>query len=122
VVPSDPLKCAVVFNVQYYARESMSCKDIPYLAHVEQGPDPLHPGQLPPLSNLPGHWRISLLVTLNKDRPEQWRGHLRTAQPRICGHWRVYLNIVLYFSSSNTVFWNVPPNGCLHSTDCSYMF
>ncbi len=48
-----------------------------------------------PLPYLPGHWRTSLLRTLNKDGSEQWSGHLQAAQPRTCGHWRVYVNIVL---------------------------
>jgi hypothetical protein len=34
----------------------------------------------------------------------------------------VYVNIVPYFSSSNTVFWNAFPNDYLYSTDCSYIF
>ncbi len=29
-----------------------------------------------------------------------------------------YVHIVLYFSSSNTVFWNIPQMVYLHSTDC----
>jgi hypothetical protein len=58
-----------------------------------------------PLPYLPGYWGLGLLLALNKDEPGQWSGHLRTAQPRTCGPWKVYVNIVLYFtSSSNTVF------------------
>jgi hypothetical protein len=34
----------------------------------------------------------------------------------------VYVNIILYFSSSNTVVWNAFPNGYLHSTDYCYIF
>ncbi len=55
---------------------------------------------------LPGYWGFSLLVALNKDGPGQWSGHLQAAQPRTCGPWKMYVNIVLYFPSSNTVFWN----------------
>jgi hypothetical protein len=28
--------------------KSVCCRDVPCLAHMEQGPDPLHPGHLPP--------------------------------------------------------------------------
>jgi hypothetical protein len=60
--------------------KSVCCRDIPCLAYVEQEPDPLHPGTRP-LSYLPGHWRLSLLVALNKDGSGQCSGHSRTAQP-----------------------------------------
>jgi hypothetical protein len=82
----------------------MCCRDVPCLAHMEQGPDPLHPEHLP-LPYLPGYWGPSLLA-LNKDGPGQCSGHLQAAQPRTCGPRKVYVNIVLYFLSSNTVFWN----------------
>jgi hypothetical protein len=75
-----------------------------------------------PLPYLPGRWRLSLLVALNKDGPGQCSEHLQPVQPRTCGPWRVYVNIVLYFSSSNTVFWNALPNGHMHSTDYCYIF
>jgi hypothetical protein len=50
----------------------------------------------------PGHWGFSLLEALKKDGPGQRGGHSQAAQPRTCGPWIVYVNIVLYFSSSNT--------------------
>jgi hypothetical protein len=31
-------------------------------------------------------------------------------QPRTFGPWKVYVNIVHYFSSSNTIIWNAYPN------------
>ncbi len=61
-------------------------------------------------------------VALNKDGPGQCSEHLQPVQPRTFGPWRVYVNIVLYFSSSNTVFWNAIPNGHMHSTDYCYSF
>jgi hypothetical protein len=109
----------------------------------KQEPDPLHPGVLPPslisigegyaypvyhpggpppFSYLPGHWRLSVLVALNKDGPGQCSEYSPAAKPRTCGPWKVNVNIVLYSSSSNTVFWNAFPNGYLHSTDCCYNF
>jgi hypothetical protein len=63
-----------------------------------------------PLPYLPGYWGLSLQVALNKDGPGQWSGHLHAAQPRTCGPGKMYVNIVLYFPSSNTVFWNAYPN------------
>ncbi len=102
--------------------KSVCCRDVPCLAHMEQGPDPSTQGICPPPLSAWPLWKISLLATLNKDCSEQWSGHLQTAQPRTCGPWRVNINIILYFSSSNTVFWNVPPNGYLCSTDCCYIF
>jgi hypothetical protein len=59
-----------------------------------------------PLPYLPRYWGLSLLVALNKDGPGQCSGHLQAAQPRTCGPRKVYVNIVLYFLSSNTVFLN----------------
>jgi hypothetical protein len=78
--------------------KSVYCRDAPCLAHMEQGPGPLHPEHLP-LPYLPGYWGLSLLVALIKDGPGQWSGHLQAAQPRTCGPWKVYVNIVLYFPS-----------------------
>jgi hypothetical protein len=89
------------------------------------GPNKVNPGHLhlpPPLPYLPGHWKLSLLVALNQDGPGQCSGHLQAAQPRSWGPWRVYINIVLYLSSSNTVSWNALPNDYLHSTDYCNIF
>jgi hypothetical protein len=36
----------------------------------------------------------------------QWSGYLQAAQPRTFGPWKMYVSIVFYFPSSNTVFWN----------------
>ncbi len=46
---------------------------------------------------LPGYWGLSLLVALNKDGSGQWSGHLQAGQPRTCGPWKMFVNIVLYF-------------------------
>ncbi len=69
---------------------------------MEQGPGPSTLNTYPP-PYLPGNWGSSLLVALNKNRPGQWSGHLRAAQPRTCSPRKMY---VLYFLSSNTAFWN----------------
>jgi hypothetical protein len=100
-------------------RKSLCWRAMTCLAHMEQGPGPLHPGHPPPLPYLPGHWNLSLLVAFNKDGSGQCSGQPQTAQFGICVHRRVYVHIVLYFPSSNSVFWNVPPNGL---SDCWYIF
>jgi hypothetical protein len=74
----------------------MCCRDVPCLAHMEQGPDPLHPEHLPP--------SLSAWVLGTQSTSSSQQG--KAAQPRTCGPRKVYVNIVLYFPSSNTVFWN----------------
>jgi hypothetical protein len=74
------------------------------LSHL-QGTDclsPFSPEGAYPFSCQPGHWGFILLETLKKDGPGQRSGHSQAAQPRTCGPWKVCVNIVLYFSSSNT--------------------
>ncbi len=56
--------------------KSMRCRGVPCLAHMEQGPDPVHPEHLP-LPYLPGYWGLRLLLALNKDGPGQCSGHLQ---------------------------------------------
>ncbi len=74
------------------------------LSHL-QGNDCLSPfspeGVLPILLSV---WPLgfSLLEALKKDGPGQRSGHSQAAQPRTCGPRKVYVNIVLYFPSSNT--------------------
>ncbi len=67
-------------------------------------------------------WHRREQVAINMDGSGQCSKHSKEAQPRTCASWSVYINIVLYFSSSHTVFWNAPPNGYLHSTDNCYIF
>ncbi len=55
-----------------------------------------------PFSYQPDHWGFSPLEALKKDSHGQRSGHSQAAQPRTCGPWKVYVNIVFYFSSSNT--------------------
>jgi hypothetical protein len=74
------------------------CRDVPCLAHMEQGPDPLHPEHLPPsLSAWVLGTQSTTVVALNKDGPGQWNGHLQAAQPRTCGPGKCMFDIVLYF-------------------------
>ncbi len=55
-----------------------------------------------PFSYQSGHWGFSLLEALKKDGPGQHSWHSQAARPRTCGPRKVYVNIVLYFLSSNT--------------------
>jgi hypothetical protein len=74
--------------------ESVCCRDVPCMAHMEQGPGPSTLNTYPP-PYLPGYRGLTLLVALNKDGLGQWNGHLQAAQPRTCGPWKMYVNIVL---------------------------
>jgi hypothetical protein len=82
-------------------KRSVYCRDVPCLAHMEQGPGPstlsTHPSPY-----LSGYWGLSLLVALKKDGPGQWSGHLQAAQPRTCGPGKCML-ILFFFPSSNSV-------------------
>jgi hypothetical protein len=83
-------------------------------------PGPNGAGTCPPSSRAPAPpppaWllRTQSASAFNKNGSGQCSGQLRTAQSRICRHWTVYAQIVLYFSSSNAVFGNIPAN-CLSS-------
>jgi hypothetical protein len=76
--------------------KSVCCRDVPCLAHMEQGPGPLHPRHLPPSlsARVMGTQSTS---SLQQDGPGQWSGHLQAAQPRTCGSGKCMLDIVLYF-------------------------
>ncbi len=60
-------------------RKSVCWRAMICLAHMEQGPDPLHPGHPPPPLYLRDHWKLILLVAFNKDGSGQCSGQLRTA-------------------------------------------
>jgi hypothetical protein len=103
----------------------MCCRDVPLLGHMSRDLT-LSMQSTSPLPYLSGYWRLSLLLTLNKDGPGQCSGHLQVAQPRTCGPRKVYVNIVLDFLSSNTVFWNAYLNDyqmiiCI-VLNCCYIF
>jgi hypothetical protein len=110
---SGSIRSIKMYSCAQFAMQekSMCCRDVPCLVHTEQGPDPLHPEHLPTSFSA---WVLGTqstsTVALNKDGPGQCSGHLQAAQPRNCGPRKVYVNIVLYFPSSNTVFWNAYPN------------
>jgi hypothetical protein len=98
---------------------------LPSLAHVESCgaktcPAPPRVFIPPPPSQATG----------NSDYLQLWRGmdldsaHLvdsRAAQSRTCGYRIVYVDIVLYFSSSNTVSWKTLQMIYLSSIDCCYL-
>jgi hypothetical protein len=103
---SQPIhgKCAVVFNVQCKRNQCViEIHPVWPMWSRDLTPPPRAPALIP---YLPGN--RSLLVTLNKDGSGQCSGHPRTAHSTFCGPWRVYVNIVLYFSPSDTVFGTHP--------------
>jgi hypothetical protein len=116
---TDPsAKCAVVFNVPY--KRGWCTVELypawPMWNYLEQRAVPIHPGCPPPSQATKDSVYLQLPRRMNLDIV-----HLRTAQSGTCGYETVYVNIVLYFSSSNTVLWNIPPEMSYpHSTDCCY--
>ncbi len=78
-------------------QEGLVCwKDVPSLAHMEQGPGPFHPEHLPPSLSA---WVLGTQSTSSsqQDGPGQWSGHLQAAQPRACGPGKCMFDIVLIF-------------------------
>jgi hypothetical protein len=65
-------------------RDQCVVRDVPCLAHMEQGPGPSTLGTYPPPYQ-PEYWGLGLLAAFNKDGPGQWSGHLQAAQPSSCG-------------------------------------
>jgi hypothetical protein len=102
--PFYPLKCTVVPNV-LCKRNQCVAKMFPTWPIWSRDLAPSTLSTYPP-PYLPGQWGLSLLAALNKDGPGQWSEHLQAAQPRTCGPGKCMFDIVLYFTSSNTVFWN----------------
>jgi hypothetical protein len=84
---------------------SVCCRDVPCLAHMEQGPGPLHPEHLPPSLSA---WVMGTQSTSSPQQGWTWTVEwtLASSPPRTCDPHKMYFNIVLYFPSSNTVFWN----------------
>jgi hypothetical protein len=76
--------------------------------HMEQRPVPLHQGHSPnPLSQATGD-AVYLQLPREMDLNSAHLVDSRAAQSEICSYRTVYVHISLYFSSSNTVFWNTP--------------
>ncbi len=88
------------------------------LAHVELCGAETCPLHLAPPSQATGDLvYLQLPRRMNKDSV-----HARATHSGTCSDRTVYVNIILYFSSSNIVSWNTPPPIGLypHSTDCCY--
>ncbi len=79
-----------MLNVLCKRNQCVAEVTVPCLAHMEQGPDPVHPEYLS-LPYLPGYWGLGLLLALNKDGPVQCSGHLQ-AVLRIHIHIRMILD------------------------------
>jgi hypothetical protein len=101
---SGPIRSVKIYSCAQCTmqKKSVCCRDVPCLAHMEQGPGPStlsthHPPYLP------GYWGLSLLVALNKDGPGQWMDTCKLPNPEPV----VLENVCWYcslFPSSNTVF------------------
>ncbi len=81
------------------------CRDVPCFAHMELGPGPLHSEHLRPSLSA---WVMGPQSTSSLQQGWTWTMEwtLASSLPRTCDPWKMYVNIVLYFPSSNTVFWN----------------
>ncbi len=115
--PIRSVKCAIVFNV--LCKGSQCIVELcPAWPIWSRDLSPSTQGILP--SPLSGHWEFSLLADPKKDESGQCREHSQAAQSGTTSYRTVYVHIFLYFSSINTVFWNIPQMVHLHSTDCCY--
>jgi hypothetical protein len=96
-----------------YTKEAGVLWSSAYLAHVELcGAETCPP---PPSKATRDSLYMQLPRSMNLDSE-----HSPTVQSGNCGYGTVYVNIVLYFPSSNTVFWNTPQMVYLRSIDCCY--
>jgi hypothetical protein len=112
--------CGVVFNL--LCKGSQCIVELcPAWPIWSRDLSPSTQGTCPPPS-LPGHWGFSLLVVLKKDGSGQCSGHSQAAQSETGSYRTAYVHIVLYFSSINTVFWNIPQLVYLNSTDFCDIF
>jgi hypothetical protein len=88
-------------------KKLVNCGALPCLAHIELcGAEtcPPPPRAPPPISQ--AKWDsvyLQLSRRINLDSV-----HLQTAQSRTCSYKTLYVHVVLYISSSNTLFWNTP--------------
>ncbi len=85
--------------------KSMYCRDVPCLAHMEHGPDPLRPEHLPPSLSA---WVLGTQSASSSQQGWTWIVQWTLASSPTQNLWPLEsdINIVLYFPSSKTVFWN----------------
>ncbi len=116
--PDRSIKCAIVLMVPC-KRSWCTVEFCPAWLiwnHMEQRPVPLHPAP----SQVNGdsvYLQLSRGIHLDS-------AHLvdsRAAQSVICSYRIVYIDIVLYFSSSNIVSWDTPQMVYQRSIDCCYL-
>jgi hypothetical protein len=88
--------------------------------HVRQKPAPLHPGHSYPSSQVTTD-SVSLQPSRGMDLDSAHPGNSGAAWSMIRGYGIVYVYIVLYFPSSNTVSWNTLQIVYPHSIDCYYL-
>jgi hypothetical protein len=109
--PDWSIKYAVVSNVPYKRSWCTvePCLPCPYGIMWSRDLSPSTQGTCPPPPSQATEDSVYLQLPrrMNLDSV-----HSRVAHSRTCGYGTVYVNIVLYFSSSNTISWNIPlPNG-----------
>jgi hypothetical protein len=85
---------------------SVCCRDVPCLAHMEQGPGPLHPQHLPPSLSA---WVMGTQSTNSLQQGWTWTVEwtLASSPTRNLWLWKMCVRYCSLFPSSNTVFWNV---------------
>ncbi len=108
---SGPIRSNKMYScIQCAMQERSMCRrDVPCLVHMEQGPDPFHPEHLPPSLSA---WVLGTQFTSSSQQGWTWTVQWTLASSRTQNLWprKVYVTNVLYFPSSNTVFWNANLN------------
>ncbi len=109
------ITCADVFNVLCKGSQCIVelCPAWPkWSRDLPPSTQGTHP---PPLSA----WPLGIQSACSSKEGWIWTvyGYSRAAQSGICDCRTVYVHIVLYFSSRNTAFWNIPQMIYLRSTD-----
>jgi hypothetical protein len=101
-------------------KRSVCCRDVPCLAHTEQGPGPSSLSTHPP-SHLPG-WVLGIQSTSSLQLGWTWTVEwtLASSPPRTCGPGNVCW-YCLYFHLEYCLL-ECLSNDYLHSTDCCYIF
>jgi hypothetical protein len=86
-------------------KRSVCCRDVPCLDHMDEGPGPLHPEH--PLPSLSA-WVLGTQSTSSSQQGWTWTVEwtLASSPTQNLWSWKMYIDIALYFPSSNTVFWN----------------
>ncbi len=116
---SGSIRSIKMYNCAQCAMQekSMCCRDVPCLAHLEHGPDPLHPEHLPPSLSV---WVLGTQSTSSSQRRWTWTVQWTLTGSPTQNLWPLegvskYCSLFL-IHYSNTVLWNALPNSYMHST------